>query len=221
MPGRYTTGPAHPSSLSRQNVGHRLALAQLDDLDPLGPLVQAAAQLLDLEPQVHDAPEDELQLLARPSRRRAAATRTGSSRPAPSRMSGGMSAGPDLRARAPAPPWTRSGSGAAARCRARGPPPAAASPPAVMPRKGRSCGWRELPDEAPDQERDVLPALPQRRQVDVEDVEPVVEVVAELAQRHRVPEGPVGGRDHPDVHLDRLDAAHPEEGRGSPAPAAA
>ena len=41
----------------------------------------------------------------------------------------------------------------------------------------------ELPDEAADQERDVVPPLPQRRQVDVEDVEPVVQVVPELAQR--------------------------------------
>ena len=49
-------------------------------------------------------------------------------------------------------------------------------------------------------------------EVDVEDVEPVVEVVPELAQRHRLPERAVGGGDDPDVHLDRLDAAHPEEG---------
>ena len=50
------------------------------------------------------------------------------------------------------------------------------------------------------------------RKVDVEDVEPVVEVVAELAQCHRLAERAVGGGEHPDVHLDRLGAAHPEEG---------
>ena len=70
----------------------------------------------------------------------------------------------------------------------------------------------QLADEPADQERDVLPPLAQRREVDVEDVEPVVEVVAELAQRDRVAERAVGGGEHPDVHLDRLGAAHPEEG---------
>ena len=46
----------------------------------------------------------------------------------------------------------------------------------------------QLADEPADQERDVLPPLAQRREVDVEDVEPVVEVVAELAEGDGVAE---------------------------------
>ena len=39
----------------------------------------------------------------------------------------------------------------------------------------------ELREEVLDQQRDVVLALAQRRQVDVDDVEPVVEVLAEPA----------------------------------------
>ena len=80
------------------------------------------------------------------------------------------------------------------------------------PPEGALVGPGKLPDEPPDQEGDVAPPLPQRRKIDVEDVEPVVEVVPEFAQGHRVSQRPVGGGDDPHVHLDRLGAAHPEEG---------
>src|SRR5206468_7427842 len=62
--------------------------------------------------------------------------------------------------------------------------------------------------------RDVLPPLAEGWEVDVEDAESVVEVVPELAQRDRVPKRAIGGGEHPDVHLDRLGATHPEEGAG-------
>jgi hypothetical protein len=51
-----------------------------------------------------------------------------------------------------------------------------------------------------DQERDVLPALPERRDLDREDAEAVVEVGAEAALAHLALEVPVRRRDHPHVH---------------------
>ena len=75
-----------------QDVGDRGVVRQLDHLDPLRVVVQPAPQLLHLELEVHQAPEDELQLLpparrARPAWRAAPAGRC----PGPSRMSAGMS----------------------------------------------------------------------------------------------------------------------------------
>ena len=53
----------------------------------------------------------------------------------------------------------------------------------------------------PDEERDVLAPLPQRRQPDGEDAQAVVEVLAEAAVRHGPLEVAVGGGDDPHVHL--------------------
>ena len=70
---------------------------------------------------------------------------------------------------------------------------------------------RELLDEGPDQERDVLRALAQRRHDDREDVEAVVEVLAEAPAADVLGEVAVGGRDHAHVDLDRPRAAQPLE----------
>ena len=70
----------------------------------------------------------------------------------------------------------------------------------------------QLADEPADQQRDVLPPLAQRREVDVEHVEPVVQVVPERRPGRPPRERPVGGGDDAHVHLDRLGAADPEEG---------
>ena len=58
-------------------------------------------------------------------------------------------------------------------------------------------------DEVLDQRRDVLAPLAQRRDLDVDDVEAVVEVVAELARLDLAPQVAVGGGDDADVDLDR------------------
>ena len=52
------------------------------------------------------------------------------------------------------------------------------------------------------EQRQVLAALAQRRQLDREHVEPVVQVLAQLALLHRVGGIDVGRRDH--AHVDRL-----------------
>ena len=64
-------------------------------------------------------------------------------------------------------------------------------------------------EEAVGQQEDVVAAVAQRRQVDRDDLEPVVEVVAEAAGLDLVEEDPVGGRDEPDVHRDRAYGADP------------
>src|SRR6185436_15623055 len=57
------------------------------------------------------------------------------------------------------------------------------------------------------QEQDVVPALAQRRQADLEDVEPVVEILTKLVALHGRREIPIGGRDDPHVRLERPRAA--------------
>ena len=57
--------------------------------------------------------------------------------------------------------------------------------------------------EVLDERRDVLAALAQRRNLDAEDVEPVVEIVAERALCHDLREVAVGGGDDAHVDLDR------------------
>ena len=59
------------------------------------------------------------------------------------------------------------------------------------------------------QEDDVLPALPQRRQLDRHDRQPEVEVLPEAAARDLGLEVLVGRRDDPDVDLDPVPAADP------------
>ena len=60
----------------------------------------------------------------------------------------------------------------------------------------------ELGDERLDQQRQVFLALAQRRQSEREDVQPVVEIFAQLALLHRRRRIDVGGGDH--AHVDRL-----------------
>ena len=62
------------------------------------------------------------------------------------------------------------------------------------------------------QERQVLGAGAQRRHLDVEDVEAVVEVLAELAALHHVLQVAVGGGDDAHVDLLGLGAADRHEG---------
>src|SRR5712664_290237 len=57
------------------------------------------------------------------------------------------------------------------------------------------------------EEHHVLAALAQRRQVNRKDAEPVVEILAELTERHGVCEVLVGGDDEPKVSLERRGAA--------------
>ena len=65
----------------------------------------------------------------------------------------------------------------------------------------------ELLGEVADQPRDVVRPLPQRRQHEREDVQPVVEVLAEAAVGDHPRQVAVRGRHQPHVHLDRLRAA--------------
>jgi hypothetical protein len=60
-----------------------------------------------------------------------------------------------------------------------------------------------------DEERDVLAPLAQRRHVEGHHVEPVVEVLPELARAHGRPEVHVGRRQHADVDGDRPHAPEP------------
>jgi hypothetical protein len=69
----------------------------------------------------------------------------------------------------------------------------------------------ELVEEPLDEERHVLAAVPQRRQLDREDVQPVVEILAQLARAHRVPRVLVGRGDDADVHRLFLASAEPAE----------
>src|SRR5947208_481584 len=71
---------------------------------------------------------------------------------------------------------------------------------------------RELGDERADEERDIAAPLAQRRKVNREDIEPVEEIVPEGAEGHRFFQRLVGRGDHAHVHVNRLGAAHAEEG---------
>ena len=62
-----------------------------------------------------------------------------------------------------------------------------------------------------DQQRDVFLALAQRRQLHRDDVQPVVQVLAEPPVVHHRAQVDVGGRDDAHVHLDRVDAAEAHE----------
>src|SRR5262245_34972045 len=68
---------------------------------------------------------------------------------------------------------------------------------------------RELVDEAPDEERDVFDPLPQRRNVDGKDVEPVEEILAERFLRDLLFEVPMRGGDDAHVDVDRLRTSEP------------
>src|SRR5207249_7322499 len=185
------------------------AVAHLDDLHPLGPLLDAAAQLLDLELQVHEAVEDELELLA------GDVTARGRD---PDREPASPLA--DVPRDVARPDFAFGGEHdhrfdeVAQLAHVAGPVGVHQD---LERLRGDAVelavvGGRELRDEAPHQERDVRPPLAQRRQIDVEDVEAVEEVVPEAAQGDLLLQGLVGRGDDAHVHLDRLRAADAEEG---------
>ena len=62
------------------------------------------------------------------------------------------------------------------------------------------------------QERDVLPALAERRQRERHHVQAVEEILPEAPLAHHRLEVAVRGREHAEVHADRVVAAHPLEG---------
>ena len=70
-------------------------------------------------------------------------------------------------------------------------------------------GVREFFNETPDEDRNVLAPLTQRRHADREDVEPVVEIVPERPRSHQLLEIAMGGGDNPHVDGDS---------RGTPQP---
>ena len=61
------------------------------------------------------------------------------------------------------------------------------------------------------QQRNVFFALAQRRQVDGDDVQAVIQVFAELALAHGLPQIDVGGGDDAHIHLHLLHAAQVHE----------
>ncbi len=64
----------------------------------------------------------------------------------------------------------------------------------------------------PDQQRDVLSSFPQARQHDRYDLEPVVEVLAEVSLPNRLRQIAVRRRDDADIHLQVPDAPDALEG---------
>ena len=68
-------------------------------------------------------------------------------------------------------------------------------------------------EEVNGQRGNVAPPVAQRREADLADAEPIVQILAELALRDRPGEVAVGGRDQPDIDLpgaglaQRLDGA--------------
>src|SRR3954471_8663055 len=56
--------------------------------------------------------------------------------------------------------------------------------------------------------KDVLASLPQGRDADLDDIEPVVEILAEPARADLVGQIAIGGGDQPDIHLDVVVRSH-------------
>ena len=67
---------------------------------------------------------------------------------------------------------------------------------------------RQRQQEIVDEQRNVLPAVSQRWQIDGDDVQPVVEVLAEPALAHQRGQVAMSGGDHADVDLDRRFGSH-------------
>ena len=67
----------------------------------------------------------------------------------------------------------------------------------------------QLGQELLGQQLDVVAPLAQRRQLDREDVQAVVQVLAQLARRDRLLDAAAGGGDDAHVDLDRLGPADP------------
>src|SRR5207247_11350490 len=66
-------------------------------------------------------------------------------------------------------------------------------------------------DVGPDEKRDVLAAIAQRRHLDGEDAEAEVEILAEAAVGHGLGEVPIGGGHDSHVHPPGPGRAHPLE----------
>src|SRR5262249_47246736 len=71
----------------------------------------------------------------------------------------------------------------------------------------------ELVEEPCHERRDLLSPLPQGRHLDLDDVEAVVEILAEFALGHGLLEAPVGCSDDPGVDLDRRVSADSREAK--------
>ena len=152
----------------------------INDLYPLCAMVQPSAQLLHLELEIDQASQDELHLMAgkipggrlEPHRQQ---------RPRPIQDVGGDVRRPDLRPGrqdhhrfdevAELTHVARPGRIYQSLHSLRGNAP-----------EGPVMLLRQRPNESPHEQRDVFPALSQRREVDVEDVEAVVEIVPELTE---------------------------------------
>ena len=65
-----------------------------------------------------------------------------------------------------------------------------------------------LLQEALSQREDGILPFPQRGHIEIDHIDAVVEVLPEKAPLHQPAEVAVGGQDHPDIHRDRLAAAH-------------
>src|SRR5262249_12134303 len=94
--------------------------------------------------------------------------------------------------------------------------------PRILPeqrqRLGRELLRPSVPAVEPIQEtrgqaRDLLAPLPQRRNAEIHDVEPVVQILAELLPRHRALEIAIRGGDHADIDLHRRVAADAGESK--------
>ncbi len=66
-------------------------------------------------------------------------------------------------------------------------------------------------EKARRQQRNIFPPGTQRRQIDGDDVEPVVQIFAKLAFAHGLPQIDVGGRQDAHVHLDLVHPAQVHE----------
>ena len=78
-------------------------------------------------------------------------------------------------------------------------------------RDGLAVRGGELLEKVLDQERDVVAPLAQGRELDADDLEAVIEVLAELPFGDGVGQVAMRGRDQADVDLDRLVAAHADD----------
>jgi hypothetical protein len=112
--------------------------------------------------------------------------------------------------RGSARPRARPRSRARGRCPARVAASASIASPPRTPARSRGSPPRRA-QEVGDQQRDVLAPLAQGRQLDGDDVEPVVEVLAESPLLHLRPQVGVGGRHQPHVDRTGLDAADPAD----------
>src|SRR4029450_10353014 len=65
--------------------------------------------------------------------------------------------------------------------------------------------------KSPLHKRYVSPPLPQWREVDVEHIQPIVQIVPEVTQGHAFLDIAIGRRDHAHIHLDRLRPTDPKE----------